>query len=111
MEEVLTPIKKIHWYSNFPKWVKVLLLIVSLITMVYWVGFIIYKILSAIRSIGAFIFDKRNYWVFLTCILILVVGALLIAQFYFDLNPFGQFYEWLLEQKDYTIQWIIDLLA
>lgn len=84
-----------HWYSDLPKWLKAILLIISLITVVYWVGFMIYKILCAIRVIGAFIFEKRNYWTFLGCILILGVGALLLAQFYFGLDPVGQFVKWV----------------
>lgn len=82
-------IKK-NWYNKLPKWLQSLLLIISLVTFVYWVGFLFYKILDAIRKIGAFIFDNRNYWTFLTCILILVVGALLLGQFYFNLDPFGK---------------------
>ena len=93
MEEMV--LKK-HWYSNFPKWLKAILLIVSIITLIYWIGFITYKILCAIRVFGAFIFEKRNYWTFLMCIFILVVGSLLIAQFALDLNPFGKLYEWIL---------------
>lgn len=89
MEEV-----KKHWYSKLPKWLQFILLIISLITLVYWLGFAIYKLLDAIRAIGAFIFDKRNYWTFLTCILILVVGSILLAQYYFNLDPFGKFVEW-----------------
>ena len=52
-----------------------------------------YKIICDIRVIGAFIFEKRNYWTFLCCILILVLGGLLLAQYYFKLDPFGKIVE------------------
>lgn len=102
---------KKHWYSNFPKWLKILLLIVSLITVVYWLGFVIYKILCGIRVIGAFIFDKRNYWTFLGCILILSVGALLLAQFYFDLDPFGNLVNWCKNTFDNLRNYIGELIT
>ena len=89
MEEITTTLIKKHWYDKLPKWLKVVLLIVSIITMFYWLGFMIYKILCGIRIIGAFIFEKRNYWTFLCCLLILVIGGLLLAQYYFNLDPFG----------------------
>lgn len=92
-EEIKKELKK-HWYSNLPKWLKILLLIISLITLVYWLGLMLYKILNAIRVIGAFIFEKRNYWTFLTCILILITGALILAQFYFNLDPVGKIANW-----------------
>ena len=91
MEEQV--IKKLHWYDKFPRWLKIVLFIVSVITMVYWVCFMTYKILCAIRVIGAFVFEKRNYWTFLCCILILVLGGLLLAQYYFKLDPFGKIVE------------------
>ena len=98
MEEMAIKNIKKHWYSNFPKWLKAVLLIISIITLIYWVGVIIFKILSGIRVIGAFLFEQRNYWTFLMCILILIVGSLLIAQFALDMNPFGKFYEWILSK-------------
>ena len=91
MEEQI--IKKLHWYDKFPRWLKIILLIISIITIVYWIGLMLYKILCAIRVIGAFVFEKRNYWTFLCCILILVLGGLLLAQYYFNLDPFGKIVE------------------
>ena len=90
-------IKK-HWYSNFPRWLKIVLLIISIITLIYWVGFMAYKILCAIRVIGAFIFEKRNYWTFLTCIALLLIGSLIMAQYVLGLNPIGQATEYILEK-------------
>ena len=89
MEQLAATIVKKHWYDKLPKWLKIILLIISIITMVYWLCFMLYKILCGIRVIGAFIFEKRNYWTFLCCLLILIVGGLLLAQYYFNLNPFG----------------------
>ena len=105
MEEQI--IKKLHWYDKFPRWLKIVLLIVSIITMVYWLGFMVYKILCAIRVIGAFVFEKRNYWTFLCCLLILVLGGLLLAQYYFNLDPFGK----IVEQISDLIQSIRDSIG
>ena len=99
-----------HWYSDLPKWLKAILLIISLITMVYWAGFMIYKILCGIRVIGAFIFEKRNYWTFLGCILILGIGALLLAQFYFGLQPFENFIAWIENLWDQLRNWVSELI-
>lgn len=51
----------------------------------------IYKILEAIRKFVHWVSDKHNWWTFLMCVFILAIGSLLLAQFYFDLDPFGQF--------------------
>lgn len=87
-------IKK-HWYSGLPKWLKIVLLILSIITLVYWFGFMLYQILKGFRVIGAYIFEQRNYWTFILCVFLIIISALLIAQFYYNLNPFGKFINWL----------------
>lgn len=100
MEEVGTAIvnqvAKTNWFSSLPKWLRSILIVISIVTVVYWVFFLIYITLSTIRKIGAFIFETRNYWTFLGCILILGIGALLLAQFYFNLDPFGKISEWVI---------------
>lgn len=76
--------------SKLPKFLKVLLIILLTLTCVYWIGLFIYKILEAIRKFVHWVSDKRNWWTFLMCIFILAIGSLLLAQFYFDLDPFGK---------------------
>ena len=81
---------KKHWYSNLPKFLKVILFILSIITVVYWLVILFYKILELVRLIGAFIFDKHNYWTLISCIIILFIGSVLIAQFVLELDPVGK---------------------
>ena len=101
-------IERQSFFSKLPKWLRVLLIIASIVTLVYWVGFLLYKILCAIRVIGAFIFDKRNYWTFLGCIVILLVGTLLVAQFLLGLDPIGQIKEFILEKIEIIKEFIIN---
>lgn len=95
MQEIAQAAIKKHWYSGLPKWLKAVLLIISIITVVYWFGFMVYQILKGIRVIGAYIFEQRNYWTFILCLFLIVISALLIAQFYYGLDPFGKFIDWL----------------
>lgn len=88
--------ENVRLWDKLPKWLRFILILISIVTVIYWVGFMIYKLLDAIRAIGAFIFNKRNYWTFLCCILILVIGSLLVAQYYFNLDPFGKIAEWFI---------------
>ena len=107
MEQVI----KTSLFSRLPRWLRIILIILSIITVVYWLGFVIYKLLCAIRCIGAFIFESRNYWTFLVCVLILVVGSLLVAQFYLGLNPFGEIYEWFVEKITELRDSIVNLIG
>lgn len=101
-------IEQQSFFSKLPKWLRVLLIIASIITIVYWVGFLLYKILCAIRVIGAFVFEKRNFWMFLGCIVILLVGTLLVAQFWLGLDPIGRLQELILEKFEIVKTFIIE---
>ena len=84
-----------------------LLIIASIITLVYWVIWLIIKILKAIQKVGAFIFEARNYWTFVGCIVVLLIGTLLVAQFLLGLDPIGKFIEFILDK----FQWIRDTIG
>lgn len=96
------------FFSKLPRWFRILLLVVSIITMVYWVALITYKMLCAIRVIGAFIFEKRNYWTFLFCIAILIFGTLLVAQLFLGLDPVGKIWEYILNQYEQLKETIVN---
>lgn len=108
MEE---PIIKPKLLNRIPKWLKIVLITISIITMVYWLGLMVYKILCAVRIVGSFIFSPRNYWTFLCCIVILIVGSLVIAQVYFGLDPFGKIEDKLINCLEYFKQLLIGLIG
>ena len=108
MEQVVI---KASLFSRLPKWLRVILILLSIITVVYWLGFIIYKLLCAIRAVGAFIFETRNYWTFLACILILIIGSLLIAQFILGLDPWGNVVNWVIDRWNDFKGLLIEALA
>ena len=85
-------------FSRLPKWLRIVLIVLSILTIVYWLGVVIYKILCGVRIFGEFIFNKRNYWTFLTCIAILLIGTLLVSQFALGLDPIGKAYQYILDQ-------------
>lgn len=88
------------WINNsqMPKWLKIILYTLLTITLVYWLILFIYKFLELLRIVIHWCSDKRNWWTFVGCILILGVGSLLLAQFVFGLDPFGKLLNWVLEK-------------
>lgn len=111
-QEIIQAVVKSHWYSNFPKWLKALLLIISLITVVYWVGRLVYYILELVRTLGelafkglsiAFtktgeaIFEKGRFYTGISIIVIAVVVCILICEFIFDLGVFELITNWALD--------------
>lgn len=111
MEQVVINEVKRSLFHKLPKWLQVVLLTLSIITVVYWLGFVVYKLLCAIRCIGAFIFEKRNYWTFLVCILILLIGTFIVAQFILGLDPWGHFSNWVVDRFNELKGFIIEAIT
>ena len=109
--EVIENVMKKSLFSKLPKWLKVILVIISVLTLVYWVGFIVIKILSAIRFILQEISKKEHWWFFVVTMLLVGIVALLLSQFVFGLDPFGKIATWCVsifdKVKDSFINWVI----
>lgn len=101
---------KLIYNSHIPKWLKALAYILLTLSLVYLIGLTLYKILEAIRKFFHWASDKRNYWTFLVCLLILGVGILLAAQYVFDLDPIGKAIQWGLGKWSEFKNWLASLL-
>lgn len=84
--------------SHIPKWLKILIYIVVTLTLVYWLGLLVYKFFEALRKFLHWATDKHNWWTFLMCIFILLLGSLLIAQFLLGLDPIGKAAEFIVDK-------------
>lgn len=79
--------------DNLPRPLRFIYYAILILSGVYILYRIIEWVLKTIQKIGQFIFDDRTYWAVWICILILVIGGLLLGQYYFDLDPFGKIAE------------------
>lgn len=84
--------------SNMPTTIKWILYILLAITMIYWIIILTYKILEYTRRFMSFVSEKRNWWTFIVCIFILLIGTFIVAQFVLGLDPFGKFINSIIEK-------------
>lgn len=84
--------------SNMPAAIKWILYILLAITMIYWIIILTYKILEYTRRFMSFVSEKRNWWTFICCIFILLIGTFIVAQFVLGLDPFGKFINSIIEK-------------
>ena len=84
--------------SNMPSAIKWILYILLAITMIYWIIILTYKILEYTRRFMSFVSEKRNWWTFVCCIFILLIGTFIVAQFVLGLDPFGKFINSIIEK-------------
>lgn len=82
--------------DNLPRPLRFIYYAILILSGIYILYRIIEWILKTIQKIGQFIFDDRTYWAVWICILILVIGGLLLGQYYFDLDPFGKIAEFFM---------------
>lgn len=97
--------------DKLPKPIRVIYYIILTITLVYWLYRFIKLILDLIQKIGSFIFEKRNYYTFVVCLLILCVGVLIASQFIFGLDPIGKLGNWVVDRWNDFRQWCINLIS
>lgn len=76
--------------SNIPKVIKWILYILLAITMIYLIIILSYRILEILRRTVHFVSEKRNWWTFVCCIFILLIGTFIVAQFWLGLDPIGK---------------------
>lgn len=112
IQEVVKEVVKKSWFSGLPKWLKTILIVISLVTVVYWVGRLIIIILEAIRrlgelafkglsiaftEVGNFLFNEKKFYTYISCVFIAVVACVLICEFIFDLGVFEIITNWALD--------------
>ena len=86
--------------SKIPRIIKWLLYILLTITIIYWIIIMAYKLLDLMRRFLHFVSDKRNWWTFVCCVGILLIGAFIVAQFVLGLDPMGKFINSIKETID-----------
>ena len=91
-------------FQSLPKWLRIILIpigiliILSIITVIYWAILLIYKILKINRIIMEYVFKEDHYWTFVICLIMILISALLLSQFVFGLDPFGKFINSIIEK-------------
>lgn len=97
--------------DKLPKPFRVIYYLLLSLTLIYWLYRVITGVLEMIQRLGAFIFEKRNFYTFIVCLLILGVGVLLASQYVFGLDPFGKIVAWALEKWEAFRLWCIELIG
>lgn len=97
--------------DKMPKAIRIIYYVILAITLVYWAYRLIALTLDLIQKIGCFIFEKRNYYTFVVCMLILAIGILLASQFIFDLDPFGRFVNGIVDKWNNFRQWCVNIIS
>lgn len=97
--------------DRLPKAIRIIYYILLAITLVYWLYRFIRMILDLIQKIGSFMFDKRNYYTFVICLLILCIGVLIASQFIFGLDPIGKLGNWIVDRWNDFRQWCINVIS
>lgn len=95
--------------TKLPKWLKILVYLLLTITIIYWLGVFIIKFLEFTRIIIHWTTEKRNWWTFLVCILLILIGSLIMAQGVLGLDPIGRFKEILFDKWESIKEGIVGI--
>lgn len=76
--------------GGLPKWLRIPYYILLWITAIYAIYRFTRWVLESIQKLGAFIFDTRNYWTVMLSIAVILIGSLIVSQFWLGLDPIGK---------------------
>ena len=91
---------RLIWKSKIPRIIKCLLYVLLTITIIYWIIIMAYKLLDLMRRFLHFVSDKKNWWTFVCCVCILLIGTFIVSQFVLGLDPVGKFINSIKEMID-----------
>ena len=97
--------------DKMPKLIRMIYYVLLAITLVYWAYRLVALILDLIQKIGLFVFDKRNYYTFIICLIILSTGILIASQFIFGLDPFGKMVNWFVDKWNDFRAWCVKIIG
>lgn len=97
--------------DKLPKPIRIIYYILLTITLIYWLYRVITGLITLIQKIGSFLFEKRNYYTFVVCLLILAIGVFLASQFIFNLDPLGKLGNWFNELWQDIRRWCARLIG
>lgn len=92
--------------SNLPKWFKILLYVFFTITMVYLVGWMVYKVLNAIRWIIHNATRPEVWWWTVVITIVAGISVLVIIQTQTDLDPIGNVVRNILDKWQNFRNWL-----
>lgn len=87
---------------GMPSWLKVLINILLTITVVYWLGYFIYKFLEIFRKFLHTMTKPDVYWIALGIILLAALTTVFILEFCTDIKPFTNLWNWIVSIYDNT---------
>lgn len=87
--------KMIREKENLPRWIKMMMYIVLTVTCVYWVGYIIYKVLSLVRFILHSVSSKEHWWFTVFIVIGVGIAMLLFMEFRTESKPFTELWIWI----------------
>ena len=96
--------------SNLPSWLKLLINIVLTLTVVYWLGYMIYKIVDIVRLFIHTFTEKKYFWLNFGIVAIALFSCCLYLQYNTDFKPFTELYNKLLDLYNITRNNIADLI-
>ena len=80
-------------FHKLPKWLRVIVIILSILTIIWWFGWLLYKFNKAFRVFLAWVSQPRNYYWFEGILIFSIICGLFVAQFCSDLKPFTRLFD------------------
>lgn len=94
--------------SNLPKWLKLLIDIALTLTVIYWLGYMFYKIVDILRIFLHTLTEKKIFWIEFGVVVVAFLGVTLFLQFNTEIKVYTNLYNDLLDIFNISRDFIAD---
>ena len=96
--------------SKMPKWLKFIIYTILIVSVIYWLGYLIYKIVDFLRFFVNSVTDKKMFWVSVGVMIICGIVTLIILEYNTDVKLITDAWEWTKgvyeTVKNKVIEWL-----
>lgn len=97
--------------SEMKKGFKIVLYILLTITCVYWLFFLIFKLLDFLRIILHNMTEVSHWWFFITLCVIFTIATLVLMELVTDVKPLTALQRFFIDTFDICKNWIISFFV
>lgn len=99
--------------SKLPSLIKFIIYIILTITIVYWLLYLVYKILDILRALIHLFTDKGHFWFMILFIIALGIGVLFLMEYVIDVGykPITLGIEWIKEQYEFVRGYVENIIS
>lgn len=97
--------------SSIKNGFKIIIYILLTITCIYWLIYLIYKILDTLRIVLHTMTEKSHWWFFISLCIIFAIGTMVLLETTTEIKPFTSLQRFFIDTFYAVKNWVIGIFV